>query len=93
MQNKPGYLTKKKSHGKLYIYVRKTYREGKNIKHEYIYSFGAMPDALEKMYWYRDNPEQFPLELIAKGYDLVDLYDWIMTMETNVTSKGREFLF
>ena len=88
---KVGYLSRKKSNGNTYIYLRRSYRERSKVKHEYIYSFGSMPKALEKMYWYRENPEKFPKELEERGYNLKDLYEWIMTMETKVTSTGREF--
>lgn len=88
---KSGYLTKKHAKGKVYLYLRRSYREKLKIQHEYIHSFGAMPKALEKMYWLRDNPESFPICLIKKGFDLTDLDNWILTVETNVTSTGREF--
>lgn len=88
---KVGYLSKKKVSNKTYIYIRKSFRENKKIKHEYIYSFGSMPGALEKMYWLRDHPELFPNELADRGFDFSDLYDWILTMETGVTSTGRDF--
>ncbi|MDM5205355.1 hypothetical protein [Cytobacillus kochii] len=88
---KLGYLSKKISKGHTYIYLRKSYRVDKEIKHKYLYSFGSMPDALEKMYEMRDNPQGFPKELIELGFDLIDLYDWILTIETKVTSTGRSF--
>ena len=88
---KSGYLSKKKSNGNTYIYLRRSYREDNKVKHEYIYSFGSMPNALEKMFWLRDNPEQFPKELKERGYNLMDLDNWIMTIETRVTSTGRVF--
>jgi hypothetical protein len=50
-----------------------------------------MPQALEKMYWMRDNPEKFPEELTNWGFNLNDLDDWILTLETQITSTGREF--
>lgn len=56
-----------------------------------MYSFGPMPDALEKMYWLRDNPEEFPEELKQRHFNLGDLDDWIMTIETRKTSTGRDF--
>lgn len=88
---KSGYLSRKKSNGETYIYLRRSYRENGKGKHENIYSFGTMPKALEKMYFFRDNPEQFPTELKERQFDLLDLYDWIMTLETKVTSKGKSF--
>ncbi|WP_281203325.1 hypothetical protein [Cytobacillus kochii] len=91
MKKKTGYLTKKVSKGRTYIYLRKSYRVDKKIKHKYLYSFGVMPEALEKMYKIRDNPQTFPKDLIDKGFELRDLYDWILTIETKVTSTGRRF--
>lgn len=88
---KSGYLARKKSNGGIYIYLRRSYRENGKVKHENLYSFGAMPKALEKMYWLRDNPEEFPEELKQRHFDLIDLYDWIMTIETEVTPTGRAF--
>lgn len=88
---KVGYLSQKKSNGKVYIYLRKSYREENKVKHEYIYSFGAMPNALEKMYTLRENPEDFPQDLRGRNYNLDDLDDWIMTIETRKTSRGRDF--
>ena len=88
---KSGYICRKRAKERTYIYLRRSYRENNKVKHEYVYSFGPMPDALEKMYWLRDNPEEFPEELKQRHFDLVDLYDWIMTMETKVTPTGRIF--
>lgn len=88
---KSGYLSKKKSNGKIYIYLRRSYRENEQIKHEYIHGFGAMPDALENLYLLRENPENFPSELSKQNFDLADLNEWILTLETQVTSTGREF--
>ncbi|GAF66422.1 hypothetical protein BTS2_3323 [Bacillus sp. TS-2] len=88
---KVGYLSKKISKGKTYIYLRKSYREGKEVKNEYLYSFGPMPHALEKMYSIRGNPDTFPKELTNQDYDLLDLNEWILTLETKLTSTGRSF--
>lgn len=56
-----------------------------------IYSFGNYEKALEKMYGWRNNPELFPQELKELGYDLSDLHDWILTLETKKTKTGRDF--
>lgn len=50
-----------------------------------------MPKALERMYWLRDNPNNFPDVLKMQGFELEDLYEWILTLETGVTSTGRKF--
>ncbi|CAM3880707.1 hypothetical protein GCM10009865_54930 [Aeromicrobium ponti] len=87
----PGYLVKQKAKGKVYLMLKKTYRQGNKVSSQSLYSFGAMPDALEKMYWLRENPEEFPKELKEKGFDLADLYDWILTIETRQKKNGKPF--
>lgn len=93
---KIGYLSKVKSKGKTYIYIRVSERykddSGKSIvRKRNIFSFGCMPKALDNMYYWRDNPEMFPDELKEMGYNLNDLYEWILTIETQITSTGKEF--
>lgn len=89
--SKSGYLSKKKSNGKNYIYLRRSYREDEQVKHEYIFSFGSMPRALEKLYLMRENPEDIPLRLTERNFDVSDVNEWILTLETQVTSTGRSF--
>lgn len=90
-EKKAGYLSKKRSKGKIYLYLRKTYREEGIVKHVNLYGFGPLPKALDYMYWLRDNPEKFPDTLTFHGFQVSDLYEWILTLETKVTSTGREF--
>lgn len=90
-KRKVGYLTRKKAKDHTYIYLRKTFQEGGRVKNKNIYSFGRMPRALEEMYKLREEPENFPDELIKAGYNLDDLDEWIMTIETQITSSGRPF--
>jgi hypothetical protein len=90
-KRKTGYLTRKKAKGQVYIYLRKTFSEGNKIRNQNIYSFGRMPGALESMYQLRENPDSFPEELLKAGYNLDDLDEWILTIETQVTSSGRSF--
>lgn len=89
---KVGYLTKKHVKGKIYIYVRQSYRESNSVKHRYLFSFGVMPEALNKMYRILEQEEPFPETLSESHFTLEDVYDWILTIETGVTSKGRSFL-
>lgn len=86
-----GHLTRKKSRGQIYIYLRQSIREGKKTTNKNIYSFGKMPGALEFLYEVRDNYDLFPKELLEKGYTLNDLDEWILTLETQVTGTGRDF--
>lgn len=86
-----GYLSRKKSKGKIYLYLRRSYREEGNVKHQYLHSFGPLPNALEVLYSLRENPENFPISLEEQGFTLIDLQEWILTVETRVTSTGRDF--
>lgn len=90
-QKPVGYLTRNKSRGHTYIYLQKSKREGKKIKRENIFSFGKMPEALETMYEFREKPEIFPEKLKELGFNLDDLDEWILTIETKRTSTGRAF--
>lgn len=87
----PGYLTRRKARGHTYIYLKKSKREGKKIKELNLYSFGKMPEAIERMYEIREKPEIFPDELKNLGFNLDHLDEWILTIETKTTSSGRPF--
>lgn len=91
MEKKIGYLSKNKSKGITYIYLRKSEREKDLVKKKNLYSFGRMPQALEDMYTWREQPEKFPEKLKELGYNLEDLQEWILTLETKITSKGNPF--
>ncbi len=71
--------------------LKKTFRQGEKVSSQSLYSFGPMPGALEKLYWLREHPEEFPEELKEKGFVLADLYDWIWTIETRQKKNGRPF--
>lgn len=51
-----------------------------------------MPEALNKMYRIFEQEESFPDTISRNHYTLDDVYDWILTIETGVTSKGKSFL-
>jgi hypothetical protein len=89
---KSGYLSKKLSNGRNYLYIRQSYRLDGKVKHKYLYSFGAMPSALDKMYDILNNPETFPDKLKENGFNLNDLQEWVFTVETRTTSTGRKFV-
>lgn len=94
-KKKIGFLTKNKARGHTYIYLRKSKQVRENgkeyIKKTNLFSFGKMPQALNLMYEWEQNPELFPQELKEQGYDLADLREWILTLETKVTSTGKKF--
>lgn len=86
-----GYLIRKKSKGSTYIYLRKSKREDGKVNHNYIYSFGKMPAALDHLYSIINDKNPFPSKLKNEGYDIENILEWIMTLETNKTKNGRDF--
>lgn len=93
--SKIGFLSKNKANGKTYIYLRTSQRsqdDYKKVIKKNIFSFGSMPGALEKMYHWRENIEKFPADLLGKGYNLDDLDEWILTLETKITKNGKRFV-
>lgn len=86
-----GHLTRKKARGEIYIYLRESFRKGKKVTNKNIYGFGKMPNALELLYSFREDYDLYPKELLEKGYNLDDLDEWILTLETQVTGTGRDF--
>lgn len=86
-----GYLIRKKSKGNWYIYLRRSNRIEGIVKHTYIYSFGKMPMALNKLYAILNNEQELPMELIEEGYTINHIIDWIITIETGVTKSGKPF--
>lgn len=86
-----GYLIRKKSKGNTYIYLRKSSRENGKVNHDYIYSFGKMPAALDHLYSIVNDNSPFPTALKNEGYDIQNILEWIMTLETKQTKNGRDF--
>lgn len=87
----PGYLAKQKSKGKTYLFIKKTYREGKKVRSKSLYSFGSMPEALERLYWLRDHPDCFPKDLKKKGFTLAHIYKWLLAIEIRQKESGAPF--
>ena len=85
------YLIRKKSKDNVYIYLRNSTRANGRVQHEYIFSFGKMPDALDFLYSVSNGDTPFPLKLHEKGYEMKDVMEWIMTLETKRTATGRNF--
>lgn len=86
-----GYLIRKRSKGNTYIYLRKSNRENGKVNHVYIYSFGKMPAALDHLYSIVNDDTPFPTVLKKEGYDIQNILEWIMTLETKRTKNGRDF--
>ncbi|WP_255906723.1 hypothetical protein [Priestia aryabhattai] len=87
----PGYLAKQKTKGKTYLFIKKTYREEKKVKSKSLYSFGAMPEALELLYWLRDHPDYFPKDLERKGFTHAHIYKWVLAIEIRQKENGAPF--
>ncbi|WP_017473866.1 hypothetical protein [Amphibacillus jilinensis] len=94
----PGFLSVSTSRGYKYVQLRRSVEVGKNektgkrlIKKIVLHTFGNYEKSLESMYGWLNNPETFPEKLIDLGYDLDDLQDWIMTLETKKTKTGKDF--
>ena len=86
-----GYLIRKKSKGNWYIYLRRSNRIEGIVKHTYIYSFGKMPMALDKLYAILNNQQELPTELLEEGYTINHILDWIITIEAGITKNGKSF--
>ncbi|MFP3802192.1 hypothetical protein, partial [Paraburkholderia sp. SIMBA_027] len=78
----------------VYLYLRRSVREPNgNIKKVHIFSFGDIKKAEKKMIdWYM-NPEKFPEKLNDNGFDLEDLKEWILTLQTKKISTGKDFIY
>lgn len=88
-----GFLTFNRSKGKLYVYLTKALRENGKKKNITLYKFGRVDIALENMYVWRDDFEdKFPIELLDMGYDWSDLHNWILSLETGYSNKGRKLI-
>ena len=90
-KTRTGYLARKCYSNKVYIYLRKSFRENGKTKNKTLYSFGVTEKALDQLKGIRSNPDLFPLELKRLNFNLDDVDEWILTLETKVTSTGREF--
>lgn len=88
-----GFLTFNRSKEKLYVYLIKAFRENGKKKNITLYKFGRLDIALENMYAWRDDFEaKFPKELLNIGYDWNNLHDWILSLETGYSKKGRKLI-
>lgn len=95
-KRKPGYITVSKKGKYKYIQLRKSIAEKNKktgervINKKLLFSFGNYKNALNNMLDWRNRPETFPEKLKKQGFDLYDLDDWIMTLETKITKTGRK---
>ncbi|TKI45566.1 hypothetical protein [Bacillus mycoides] len=93
MANQTVFFKFVRSKGNLYVYLAKGIRIDGKKKTITIYSFGKILEALEKLYSWRENfEEMFPEELIELGYYYDDLDEWILTLETGYSKRGRKLL-
>jgi hypothetical protein len=88
------YLSQIKSGGHQYIYLTEYCgnQEFSTKIERHVYSFGNSRMALLKMKrWIRKFNTEFPADLKNMGYTKKDLEQWINTLETGVTARGRKF--
>jgi DNA-binding transcriptional regulator YhcF (GntR family) len=77
IMSKRGFVTKVKSNGKEYFYLRKSYRLAEQVIKKNIIAFGDKEKALSKMdSWIKDYND-FPAEYKKMGYDQQDIKKWI----------------
>ena len=79
-----GYLKFVKSKGHVYVYLHGRLEGDASKKH--LYAFGSTDVALEKMYTMRN---EFLKELSELGFGYDDLEEWILTLETRSTRRGK----
>lgn len=77
------YLEKVKSKGNYYVYLKQydrtvTYSHDKRV---YLYSFGRIDKALNKMYEWKKDSSRFPGELLEIGCGIDDVKQWIKRLE------------
>jgi hypothetical protein len=75
--NKVGYISKIKSKGKEYFYLRKSIRKLELVEKKTIYSFGTRESAMKKLLSWSENTFLFPPELRELGYGSEDVLNWI----------------
>lgn len=83
------YLSQVVAKGRRYIYLTE-YIGGKHNKTDiHVYGFGERSKALAAMQEWQRDFKRFPRELVAMGYGLRDLSEWIETLETGISKTGR----
>ncbi|AEH47115.1 MAG: hypothetical protein CW346_02715 [Bacillaceae bacterium] len=87
------YLSQVKSNGRQYIYLCMYVgsQEYSTRKERRVYSFGEARKALLRMKRWKRRFAEFPQELLDLGCGMRDLEQWIQTLETGITPKGRKF--
>lgn len=82
------YLAKK--NGRTYVYLVRAIYKNQKKKNIPLFSFGRLEDALNNLYDWREDFEQFPPILTDLGFTWEDLHDWILTLETGYSKYGRK---
>lgn len=79
------YLKRVESRGLIYLYLAVSSGGKKKI----LFSFGRLEKSLDLMCSFREE-NKFPSELKSLGYGLDDLDQWIMTLQTGYSSRGKK---
>ncbi len=89
----PGFLKFVLAKERRYVYLAVAEKKNKKVRTHMVYRFGPLEKALETMYEMRDDFENlFPLELKERGYDLEDINDWILSIETGYSKHGNKLV-
>ncbi|WP_242285096.1 hypothetical protein [Bacillus cereus group sp. BfR-BA-01394] len=93
MSQVPGFLKFVLAKERRYVYLAVAEKKNKKVRTHMVYRFGPLEKALETMYEMRDDFENlFPLELKERGYDLEDINDWILSIETGYSKHGNKLV-
>ncbi|MDY7965284.1 hypothetical protein [Bacillus thuringiensis] len=85
-----GFFVFSKKHGRTYVYLVRAIYKNQKKKNIPLFSFGRLEDALNNLYDWREDFEQFPPILTDLGFTWEDLHDWILTLETGYSKYGRK---
>lgn len=93
MSQVPGFLKFVLAKERRYVYLVVAEKKNKKVHTHMVYGFGPLEKALETMYEMRGDFENlFPLELKERGYDLEDINDWILSIETGYSKHGNKLV-
>lgn len=78
---KIGYVTRIKTKGYEYFYLRKSVRSADSVNKVQLYSFGSRDKALKNLYAWKKNIDSMPQELKDLKFDSNDILSWIEQIE------------